>query len=104
CRALQAAHAADIIHRDLKPANVMLVNRKDEEDFVKVLDFGISRNLDLEPGTGRRAGLTRPDVAVGTPTYMAPEQAAGMPADALAGVYGGGGGPYEKANRQAPSA
>src|SRR6185369_4684916 len=35
CRALQVAHAADIIHRDLKPANVMLVNRKEEEDFVK---------------------------------------------------------------------
>jgi serine/threonine protein kinase len=103
CRALQAAHAADIIHRDLKPANVMLVNRKDEEDFVKVLDFGISRNLDLEGGSGRRAaGLTRPDVAVGTPTYMSPEQAAGLPADVLADVYAVGGVLYEMLTGRPP--
>jgi serine/threonine protein kinase len=100
CRALQAAHASEIIHRDLKPANVMLVNRKDEDDFVKVLDFGISRNMDLEssgddiPGTAKR-GLTRPDVAVGTPVYMSPEQAAGMRADALTDVYAVGGLLYE---------
>ena len=99
CRALQAAHASEIIHRDLKPANVMLVNRKDDDDFVKVLDFGISRNMDLEQSgdnvPGRRAGLTRPDVAVGTPVYMSPEQAAGMRADALTDVYAVGGLLYE---------
>jgi serine/threonine protein kinase len=99
CRALQAAHASEIIHRDLKPANVMLVNRKDDDDFVKVLDFGISRNMDLEPSgdevPGRRVGLTRPDVAVGTPVYMSPEQAAGMRADALTDVYAVGGLLYE---------
>jgi eukaryotic-like serine/threonine-protein kinase len=99
CRALQAAHASEIIHRDLKPANVMLVNRKDDDDFVKVLDFGISRNMDLEESgddvPGRRPGLTRPDVAVGTPVYMSPEQAAGMRADALTDVYAVGGLLYE---------
>ncbi len=99
-RALQAAHSSEIIHRDLKPANVMLINRKDDDDFVKVLDFGISRNMDLEgsgddvPGSARR-GLTRPDVAVGTPVYMSPEQAAGMRADALTDVYAVGGLLYE---------
>jgi serine/threonine protein kinase len=99
CRALQAAHASEIIHRDLKPANVMLVNRKDEDDFVKVLDFGISRNMDLEASGDdvpvARRGLTRPDVAVGTPVYMSPEQAAGMRADALTDVYAVGGLLYE---------
>ena len=55
----------------------MLVNRKDEDDFVKVLDFGISKDLDLAQGE-RGAALTRPDVAIGTPVYMAPEQAAGQ--------------------------
>jgi serine/threonine protein kinase len=90
-RALEAAHAAEVIHRDLKPANVMLVNRSDQEDFVKVLDFGISKDLDLAVG----AALTRPDVAIGTPAYMAPEQAAGKAADALTDVYAVGGLLYE---------
>ena len=93
-RALEAAHAADVIHRDLKPANVMLVNRKGEDDFVKVLDFGISKDLDLAQGE-HRAALTRPDVAIGTPVYMAPEQAAGRPANALTDVYATGGLLYE---------
>jgi len=93
-RALEAAHAADVIHRDLKPANVMLVNRKGEDDFVKVLDFGISKDLDLTE-SGRGTALTRPDVAIGTPVYMAPEQAAGRPANALTDVYGVGGLLYE---------
>jgi serine/threonine protein kinase len=93
-RALEAAHAADVIHRDLKPANVMLVNRKGEDDFVKVLDFGISKDLELAEGD-RRVALTRPDVAIGTPVYMAPEQAAGRPANALTDVYGVGGLLYE---------
>jgi len=93
-RALEAAHAADVIHRDLKPANVMLVNRKGEDDFVKVLDFGISKDLELAAGE-RQAALTRPDVAIGTPVYMAPEQAAGKPANALTDVYGVGGLLYE---------
>ena len=93
-RALEAAHAADVIHRDLKPANVMLVNRKGEDDFVKVLDFGISKDLDLAQGE-HGAALTRPDVAIGTPVYMAPEQAAGRPANALTDVYALGGLLYE---------
>jgi len=92
-RALEAAHAAEVIHRDLKPANIMLINRKGEDDFVKVLDFGISKDLDLSE-TDRRA-LTRPDVAIGTPVYMAPEQAAGKPANALTDVYAVGGLLYE---------
>ena len=88
CRALIAAHAAGIIHRDLKPANVMLIRQRDEEDFIKLLDFGISKQSDLDPeGGARHLGLTNPNVAVGTPIYMAPEQAAGHPADARADVY-----------------
>ncbi len=88
CRALGAAHAAGIIHRDLKPANVMLVRHRDEDDFVKVLDFGISKQSDLDSvGAARATGLTHPDVAVGTPIYMAPEQAAGRTADGRTDVY-----------------
>jgi serine/threonine protein kinase len=99
-RALEAAHAAEVIHRDLKPANIMLVNRHDEDDFVKVLDFGISKDLDMAVG----AALTRPDVAIGTPVYMAPEQAAGKTADALTDVYAVGGLLYEMLTGAPPCA
>ena len=64
------------------------------DDFVKVLDFGISKDLDSATAIGG-AALTRPDVAIGTPVYMSPEQAAGKPADALTDVYAVGGLLYE---------
>jgi len=73
-RAIQAAHEVGIIHRDLKPDNVMIV-RRGGEDRVKVLDFGISTSA-VRPEEDRR--LTQPGHALGTPEYMAPEQAKGM--------------------------
>ena len=98
CRALRAAHAAGVIHRDLKPENVLLVERDGQKDFVKVLDFGIAMNLtdgDETSSVGPRRKLTNPGVAMGTPEYMAPEQAAGRPADARSDVYAVGGILYE---------
>ena len=98
CRALRAAHAAGVIHRDLKPENVLLVSRDGQQDFVKVLDFGIAKNLtdgDDAAGAGPRRKLTNPGVAMGTPEYMAPEQAAGRPADARSDIYALGGVLYE---------
>ena len=73
CRALEAAHRAGIIHRDLKPSNVMLVRADDEEDLVKVLDFGVAKFLHDTDG----ANLTLTNATVGTPKYMAPEQIRG---------------------------
>lgn len=74
--ALEAAHAKGIVHRDIKPENVYLVRRGDD-DFVKVVDFGVSkavRTADEGPETLR---LTRTGMLLGTPLYMSPEQARG---------------------------
>jgi serine/threonine protein kinase len=85
CRALAAAHRAGIIHRDLKPENIFLVTRDGTADVVKVLDFGIAKTTEAEAQRERR--LTSPGMAMGTPEYMSPEQAAGRPADARCDVY-----------------
>jgi serine/threonine-protein kinase len=81
-RGIRAAHAVGIVHRDLKPENVMLVP-VDEGEAVKVLDFGIS--ADAEPASGSR--LTQAGQAIGTPEYMAPEQARGEPATPRFDIY-----------------
>ncbi len=70
--ALEAAHERGIIHRDIKPENIFLLDRRDGE-FVKVLDFGLSKRVVAEEGDAQ----SRPQLAVGTPHYMAPEQARG---------------------------
>jgi serine/threonine-protein kinase len=70
--ALGAAHKQDVVHRDLKPANLFLLHVPGEPEFVKVLDFGISK---VKAANGRR--LTGVQSVVGTPAYMSPEQATG---------------------------
>ncbi len=75
CVALEAVHAREIVHRDLKPENVFLAHRGGSPRFVKVLDFGISK-VKAALGTPQEAA-TRTGTALGTPYYMAPEQARG---------------------------
>ncbi len=81
-RAVGAAHGKSIIHRDLKPDNIFLVG---DEDHVKLLDFGISKVLDSSPDASTR--LTSTGAVMGTPLYMAPEQAMGEPTDHRADIY-----------------
>ncbi len=95
CDALQAAHDAGIIHRDLKPENVLLISKEGAPDFVKVLDFGIAKSAEMEETNKAGRRLTRPGVAMGTPEYMAPEQAAGKPADPRSDIYAVGSILYE---------
>ncbi len=85
CEALEAAHAKGVVHRDLKPDNVFVVKR-DGEDFVKVLDFGIAK---LRDG-GDDGASTMSGMILGTPHYMSPEQALGKSVDRLADVWAAG--------------
>jgi serine/threonine-protein kinase len=80
--ALGAAHDRGIVHRDLKPDNIMLVDVYGNGDFVKVVDFGIAKSLDQ-----LRPHLTVTGTVIGTPAYMAPEQAAGEPPDLRTDLY-----------------
>jgi serine/threonine-protein kinase len=83
CRALSAAHASGVIHRDVKPDNILIERLPDGTERAKLIDFGISH----VPDEGR---LTRDGEIIGTPEYMAPEQAAGTEVDQLTDVYATG--------------
>jgi serine/threonine-protein kinase len=85
--ATEAAHAKGVIHRDLKPENIMLVERDGDPDFVKVLDFGLAKVEIHEGGGPSSQVLTRLGAIMGTPGYMAPEQAVGERVDARADLY-----------------
>ncbi|MGH9551024.1 MAG: serine/threonine protein kinase, partial [Terriglobales bacterium] len=81
CRGLQEAHNQGIIHRDLKPENVLLQDKSDRPDWVKIVDFGISHAVE---GSKR---LTKTGKMIGTPEYIAPEQLRDRAIDVRTDIY-----------------
>ena len=83
CRALELSHERGFVHRDMKPANVIIERTRSGEDLVKVVDYGISRNLGDDPGDE----LISAGKMLGSPCYAAPEQARLGTLDARTDLY-----------------
>jgi eukaryotic-like serine/threonine-protein kinase len=95
---LAEAHDAGIVHRDVKPANVMVTRTRQGEDLVKVLDFGIAKWRE-ERGS---VSETNVGAIIGTPSYLAPEQARSEPLDGRADLYAVGALLYELVSGHPP--
>jgi serine/threonine protein kinase len=83
CGSLRDAHEAGLVHRDLKPGNIMLTRRGDDTWFVKVLDFGLVKQINADGAQE----LTRSGIVLGSPRYMAPEQIESRSVDHRADIY-----------------
>jgi serine/threonine-protein kinase len=82
CRSLAEAHAAGLVHRDIKPGNIFLCRYGGEPDFVKVVDFGLVKDV-----SAGGVNLTQTGLIAGTPAFMPPEMALGKDVDGRADLY-----------------
>ena len=96
--ALSAAHSKYVYHRDLKPANIFVVLKPGEQDFVKIIDFGIAKIAD----ENETRQLTRSGMILGTADYMSPEQARGRAVTHLSDQYSLGIVAYEMLTGRVP--
>lgn len=89
CAALDAGHRNGIVHRDIKPDNIYLLDAHQDEDLIKILDFGIAKLHDkaLDTLSIEEQRLTNVGTVIGTPHYMSPEQCQGEEADARSDIY-----------------
>ncbi len=94
-KGLQKAHGKGIYHRDIKPSNLFLVDEGPKERLVKIMDFGLAHLVD-------QSKLTLKDTALGTPAYMSPEQAQGVPVDQRTDIWSLGVVLYEMVVAQMP--
>ena len=84
CASLQEAHVNGLVHRDIKSGNIFTCRLGLEVDFVKVLDFGLVKQEKADPG---QSLLTAPNIATGTPAYIAPETVVGTEVDHRVDIY-----------------
>jgi len=96
--ALEAAHRERIVHRDLKPENLWIAQPRHGDSFIKVLDFGIAKLLELTDGRS----VTGAGTVIGTPHFMAPEQCLGQSVDHRADIYAFGVVLYQAFARKLP--
>jgi serine/threonine protein kinase len=100
CEVLQAAHSQGIVHSDLKPANLMVADPETPYEKIKVMDFGLARLL--ESANGRPVSAAGSEFAMGTPTYMSPEQVRGEAVNHRSDLYSVGVILYEMLSGRTP--
>jgi serine/threonine-protein kinase len=99
CGSLAEAHSRDIVHRDIKPSNIFVTRRGGIYDYVKVLDFGLAKQITADTASG----ITQTGIVFGTPRYLAPETVLGSgEVDGRADIYNLGGVAYWMVTGQPP--
>lgn len=87
CDALEHAHQSGVIHRDLKPGNILLTAIEDEQDYVKLVDFGIAKLLIKDGDKVVDTDIEQKGEVLGSPLYMSPEQCLGLEIDGRSDIY-----------------